>query len=47
MPEAMETELKEAAEISMGSEVSEEDMEIVKDLCEQVRLDFLKKRTIS
>ena len=32
----MEEQLRAAAEISMGSEVSDNDMAIMKDLCEQV-----------
>lgn len=38
LPEEVEQEVKEAAEISMGTEVSEEDIINVKYLCEQVGL---------
>ena len=37
LPEEVEQELKEAAEISMGTEVSEGDIFNVSSLCEQVR----------
>jgi len=36
LPEELENELKSAAEISMGTEVSDEDIDNIKDLCEQV-----------
>ncbi|XP_055869988.1 nucleolar protein 58-like [Biomphalaria glabrata] len=36
LPENLETELKWAAEISMGTEISEEDIFNIKSLCEQV-----------
>ena len=38
LPEEMEQEVKDAAEISMGTEISDEDLLNVKYLCEQVRL---------
>ena len=41
LPEELEEELRAAAEISMGSEVSDNDMDIIKDLCEQVSLSWL------
>lgn len=36
LPEEVEQELKDAAEISMGTEISEEDIMNIKFLCEQV-----------
>jgi nucleolar protein 58 len=36
LPEEMEKEVKEAAEVSMGTEVSEEDIANISELCEQV-----------
>ncbi|ORZ22217.1 hypothetical protein BCR42DRAFT_344890 [Absidia repens] len=36
LPEELETEVKEAAEISMGTEISEEDIENIHALCDQV-----------
>jgi nucleolar protein 58 len=36
LPEEVETEMKEAAEISMGTEVSAEDTENILMLCDQV-----------
>ncbi|KAJ1962839.1 Nucleolar protein 58 [Dipsacomyces acuminosporus] len=36
LPEELETELKEAAEISMGTEISDEDLLNITALCEQV-----------
>ncbi|KAI8870443.1 Nop-domain-containing protein [Ramicandelaber brevisporus] len=36
LPEEIETQLKEAAEISMGTEISEEDMLNIEALCDQV-----------
>ncbi|XP_052193218.1 probable nucleolar protein 5-1 [Diospyros lotus] len=53
LPEEVETELKEAAVISMGTEVSEIDLINIKDLCDQVLslseyraqlYDYLKSR---
>ncbi|XP_042056595.1 probable nucleolar protein 5-2 [Salvia splendens] len=53
LPEEVETELKEAAVISMGTEVSDLDLENIKDLCNQVLslseyraqlYDYLKSR---
>jgi len=53
LPEEMVTEVKDLAQISMGTEVSEEDIEHVKDLCDQVisiseyreqLFDYLKSR---
>ncbi|GFP97202.1 probable nucleolar protein 5-2 [Phtheirospermum japonicum] len=53
LPEEVETELKEASMISMGTEVSELDLENIKDLCNQVislseyraqLYDYLKSR---
>ena len=38
LPEDVEEEVKEAAEISMGTEVSQQDIDNIKNLCEQVRL---------
>ncbi len=37
LPEELEEQVKSAAEISMGTEVSEEDIENIKYLCDQVR----------
>ena len=36
LPEELEEELKEAAQISMGTEVSEEDVNNIRELCDQV-----------
>jgi len=36
LPEDMETEVKEVAQISMGTEISEEDISNIKQLCDQV-----------
>ena len=36
LPEDVEADLKTAAEISMGTEVSEEDITNIRHLCEQV-----------
>jgi nucleolar protein 58 len=36
LPEELETEVKEAAEISMGTEISEEDLQNIFGLCDQV-----------
>ena len=36
MPEELEEEVKAAAEISMGTEVSESDLSNISSLCEQV-----------
>ena len=44
LPEELEAELKSAAEISMGSEISDEDILQIKELCEEVVNDkfFIK-----
>jgi len=56
LPEEIEVELKEAAEISMGTEISEEDIENITFLCEQVLeiteyraqlYDYLKNRMLA
>ena len=39
LPEEVEEKGKEAAEISMGTEISEEDIINIKHLCQQVRID--------
>lgn len=36
LPEEVEAEVKDAAEISMGTEISDEDIENIGFLCEQV-----------
>ncbi len=36
LPEEIEAELKEAAEVSMGTEVSDIDIENIRYLCDQV-----------
>lgn len=36
IPEELETEIKEAAELSMGTEITEEDMAHISSLCDQV-----------
>jgi nucleolar protein 58 len=36
LPEALQNEIREAAQISMGTEVSEEDIDNIKELCDQV-----------
>ena len=38
LPSDVETQVKEAAEISMGTEISEEDITNIRHLCDQVRL---------
>ncbi len=38
LPEEIEAEVKLAAEISMGTEVSEQDIENIRHLCDQVCL---------
>lgn len=38
LPEEIEAEVKLAAEISMGTEVSEQDISNIMHLCDQVRL---------
>ncbi|CAN4106442.1 unnamed protein product [Withania somnifera] len=56
LPEEVEAELKEAAMISMGTEVSDLDLENIKDLCSQVLsfseyraqlYDYLKSRMVT
>ena len=53
LPEELETEVKELAEISMGTEISEDDLENITYLCDQViniseyrsqLYDYLKNR---
>ncbi|KAJ3217718.1 Nucleolar protein 58 [Dinochytrium kinnereticum] len=53
LPEELEKEIKEAAEISMGTEISDEDIENITHLCEQIisiseyrqqLYDYLKNR---
>ena len=39
LPEEVEEKVKEAAKISMGTEISEEDIINIKNLCQQVRID--------
>ncbi len=41
LPEEIEAEMKEAAEVSMGTEVSDIDIENIKYLCDQVCLFFI------
>ena len=36
LPEDVEVKLKEAAEVSMGTEISEEDLTNITNLCDQV-----------
>lgn len=38
LPEEIEAEVKLAAEISMGTEVSEQDIDNIRHLCDQVRV---------
>jgi RNA processing factor Prp31 len=38
LPTDVEAQVKEAAEISMGTEISEEDITNIRHLCDQVRL---------
>ena len=40
MPEEVEQEVKDAAEISMGTEISDEDRINVTYLCDQVNKDY-------
>ncbi|KAK7112024.1 nucleolar protein 58-like [Littorina saxatilis] len=56
LPEEVEVDLKEAAEISMGTEISDEDIENISFLCEQViqiseyraqLYDYLKNRMVA
>ncbi len=42
LPEEIEAEVKLAAEISMGTEVSEQDIGNIRHLCDQVCAFFLK-----
>ena len=55
LPEEMAKEVKDAAQISMGTEVSEEDISNITDLCVQVisiaeyrdqLYDYLKNRSV-
>lgn len=39
LPEEIEQEVKDAAEISMGTEISEEDIINIQYLCEQVTME--------
>lgn len=41
LPEEIEAEVKLAAEISMGTEVSEQDIGNIRHLCDQVRLSSI------
>lgn len=45
LPADVETQVKEAAEISMGTEISEEDIANIRHLCAQVRLVQSTKTT--
>merc|ERR1712193_108707 len=56
LPEEVEADLKEAAEVSMGTEVSAEDIENIRDLCDQILeisdyraqlYDYLKNRMMA
>merc|ERR1711862_1012755 len=56
LPEEVEADLKEAAEVSMGTEVSVEDIENIRDLCDQILeisdyraqlYDYLKNRMMA
>lgn len=56
LPEDVEQSVKEAAEVSMGTEVSKEDIENISDLCDQVTnisiyrtqlFDYLKNRMMA
>lgn len=40
----MEEKVKEAAEISMGTEISQDDIINIQHLCDQVRADNLKNQ---
>ena len=40
LPEEVEEKVKEAAEISMGTEIADEDIENIKHLCDQVSKTF-------
>jgi len=53
LPEDVETEVKEAAEVSMGTEIADEDIENISELCDQVEnittyrtqlFDYLRNR---
>lgn len=46
LPEEVEAEVKLAAEISMGTEVSEQDIANIQHLCDQVRLRSQKNMKI-
>ena len=43
LPEDVEQKIKEAAEVSMGTEISEEDLSNIMNLCDQVTQKFNKK----
>ena len=56
LPEEIEAELKEAAEVSMGTEVSKNDISNIGDLCDQILeindyrgqlYDYLKNRMMA
>jgi len=56
LPEEVEADLKEAAEVSMGTEVSSEDIDNIRDLCDQILeisdyraqlYDYLKNRMMA
>jgi nucleolar protein 58 len=38
LPEEVEAKVKEAAEISMGTEISEDDIQNIQHLCDQVSI---------
>jgi nucleolar protein 58 len=38
LPEEVESKVKEAAEISMGTEISEDDIQNIQHLCDQVSI---------
>ena len=42
LPEDVEQKVKEAAEVSMGTEISEEDLSNITNLCDQVRISKLE-----
>ena len=44
LPEDVEQKIKEAAEVSMGTEISEEDLSNIMNLCDQVRQKIQNKK---
>jgi nucleolar protein 58 len=45
LPEEVEEKVKEAAEVSMGTEISEEDLSNITNLCDQVSVESFFAKT--